>query len=345
MATLSSVDERPKVFGWLKDFWGDEDFELPTDHFNRPAFGGAYTRLSCLVRRKGEEYLLKCYHLGRSEREGGVVEWTNYSQRHYDRHPIFPKLINGFFEGGHLPLAILISYFPYEFQGPSFIEVLACVLNLADVFGYFSRDGRIYFDLKQQSLRLDAQGGLRLIDFTDLLQPEDLPRRKICIPTDRGFRPPEGERYDLIYQNFRPNMGMFDGLVAAARELQPDAYHSYSLGYLTVSLLDGGHIEDPPVQARIRATSNPQEGSFSDEERIDFVNLVQEMLAPSPADRIKLSEIRRRLWRMLATRLTNTGEPQFQSAMRARNLLRTVTKAEEDKLACEIHGELSSFWR
>jgi len=334
-----------EVTRWLKELWGDEKFEL---YFNEGVFAGSFTRESCLVTRDDNEYFLKRYHSKANLHFRGLAEYYNYCHRGYDRHPIFPRLIAtlppGHDEQDLLPQAILITYYPYEFQVSSLLDALACTLSLATVFNYFSEDGRIYFDLKRQSLRVDHDGGLHLIDFTDLLTPEEICAHKTAV-ANLDVAPPEAREYQQAYLDYWQKGAPFRNMMTAVEDLEPDSYQSFGLGKLFLSLLDGGSPSYQLLQRWIWNGNGASQVEFMTAEQAAILNLLERMLAPSRHERATLDQIRTDIWALLGPRLINESSTASVNRKRARDLLRTTTCEPTDALAKEIHTALARFWR
>lgn len=349
--TLINEEDWKEIDGWLRDLWCDGNFVIPPYHFKRADFAGAYTRMCCLVRREGEEYLLKLYNSQTKGRWGGWTEMEHYGVNDYVRHGLFPRLIASLPrwapEKNETFQAILISYYPYEFPVPSsLLDVAACMLNLATLFRHFSRDGRIYFDLKPEHLRLDGHGSLHLIDFTDLLTAEQLAMRKMGLPVpDHDFCPPEGREYQQIYLAFKRGEASFKSLWMASTALKPDAYQSFNLGRLALFLLDGREPNDEVVRAHVAAAASPAEGAFTPDEQRTFLTLLEKMLTPTSDGRASLEDVRRTLWPLLEPRLIDGDGAVAGSVGSSRRLLSTLTEDFDDELSREIHQKLGRFWR
>lgn len=335
---------RREVECWLREFWGDHNFRITEDSYAQPALRGSYTSFSCRVERSDRSYMFKRY----GKVEGARTEIRSYQE--YSKHQIIPRLIAklpaGTANAYYLPEGILTPYLN-EYRPVSLLETLAVVLNLATVFTYFSSDQRIYFDLKRDSLRIDATGCFHLIDFTDLISPSELYERGGGLPVpDRSqwVIPPEARKYQKAYAKFRDGNAQLESVRLAALELQPETYHTYRLGSLILEFLGGRGFNDVKVQTRIRFSGSPTQGAFTKVEQQRMTALFARMLRPQ-LTRIPLDGVRRQLWELLRPRLRSPETEYAPIASRARHLLYTLTHDKTDPLSDEIHRSLRGLWK
>ena len=314
----------------------------------RPDLTGSYTLYCCIGEFKDQACLVKRYNP--LHPEGGRTEVGNY--RHFGHHAILPDLIALLPENAEEPQGILIQYFREELNTDelSLIEVLAIGLNLATIFAYFSFDDRnqIYFDLKRDSLRIDEHGGLRLIDLTDLMVPEELYWRGRNLPVQPGayhLVPPEGQMYQEAYISFSKNLISLDEVAEAANRLRPEAYQTNSLARLIISLLLGKELADEEALKSLHSSSKFEPSSFTGGEQESFITLLESMLDSTPSSRCPLEEARKRLWSLIKPRITGETPTQAHSLNRARRLLRTLTLNKDDPVSFELHLMLGDFWR
>jgi hypothetical protein len=338
-------DQSAEAVGWLKELWPDGRFVCPS--FNPHAFLGAYTLYCFLVERNGNTYLFKRYNFRNIP--GIHSEKANYDL--FESHSIIPELIDTLpikaKHDGHLHYGILIPYYRAELIAPSLLETLAIALNLASIFQCFAEAGRIYFDLKPDSLRLDAKGALHLIDFTDLIPPEDLYKRGEGLPViDRQSvrLPPEGLQYQKAYDRYLKGRESWETVRSAAKALQADAFHSFTLASFTIQLLGGRELDDEVVSAAFARSAAPGEGAFTPAEQSEFGQLLKEMRHRSIGARLSLAEARRRVWQLIESRLTAAGNSS-DIVRKARQLLSTLPRPAGDALANEIHSRMQVFWR
>lgn len=334
-------ESRREIVQWLTEIWPDRRFTIPRDGL--PAWSGAYTQASFLIERDHQTYFLKKYNPAHID--GVITEEKNYS--YFGRHSILPHPVYYLSSRnrpvGVPPLGLLIPYYQDHLrpESVSLLEILAAGLNLATIFAYFAKASRIYFDLKLDSLRLDTNGSLKLIDFTDLITSEELWRdRAEGLPVvDRtSFSiPPEGVKYQTAVDLFRDDKNQeFAPAISAARSLKADPYMTFSLGSLMLELLGGESTDDPIVRRRLASSAADGEGAFSADDQRVLIGLIHGMRKAEANSRSSLQEARAQLWKLLKPRVIARSAVDANRRTRACRLLHTLTKDEADPLSKEI---------
>ncbi len=343
--STGNKDGSQEVSEWLRKLWRDGRFELERLHGST----GSYTIACYSVTRAGDEMFLKQYNPLQQNGTSNEVE-------HYDNHvkygspPMMPRLIARFpHEAGEGTLidAILIPYYHEEFKPRSMFELLAATLNLATLFEAFSKEGLIYFDLKSDALRLDKQGGLHLIDFTDLITPDHLVnfrRRDLPVGNFESLLvPPEGRQYQ-DYRNRRkkfasPKVRMRVKNRILAR-IKPEPYHVYSLAGLTLEIQGMSSMKD--FREKLFHSEEAGPGELNKHEQQKFLTLIRRMHLKTAERRTSLQESRQVLWQILKPHLSKSDADN--AVTRARNLLRTLTP-EADSIADDVYKTLRDYWR
>lgn len=348
MVISQTQTEQQEIEGWLKEHWGEGAFSVSSPLLG--FFSGTYTFYCFIVRHQDEVYILKRYNP--LEIDGVLAEKENYFL--FGEHPLFPRL-EAFVPKGTEPLAkmsygILITYYPDEVSplGLSLVEVLAIGLSLATIFTYFVEKGRIYFDLRSDSLRLDSSGGLHLIDFTDLISLNDLlSRSNPGLPVvDRAAKsiPPEGIAYQRFYEDSLPDLAAWPAIRQVAHAIDPESYQVFSLSWLIAHLLVGTSPSQTELRARINRSVQPDDGAFTAAERGRLLAFIARMQERNAADRPALSEVKELFWSLLASRLTPQYLESNPGSMRAAKLLRTTSCREGDRILLDIHRILTPYW-
>jgi hypothetical protein len=350
-------DDRPEeIDKWLTEHWPDRVFQA-SDALQGD-YSGTYTLYCSLVQCNEKEYILKRYSpLGGL---GVQAEKLNYGLFH--DHLLFPRLEAFLPKGtdwlGSMSYGVLISYYPHKVSpaGISMVEVLAIGLSMATMFSYFAEKDRVYFDLRSDSLRIDLEGGLHLIDFSDLVTMEELLSRDHpglpVVDRESKLIPPEGLRYQQALNEYREGAinGHGDDALSwsAVRKLalaiHPEEYQVFSLAGLIIELLVGPRADGAAVRARITQACASNDGGFSAEECARLLDLLMSMHDPNDVDRPSFTEVREVFWFLLGPRL----KPQFIASnlisRRAAKLLRTISRRDGDSTSSQIHESLMAYW-
>jgi hypothetical protein len=338
--------EEQEIEKWLKEHWngGVYSFSSPVPGL----YSGSYTLYCSIVHHLEDVYILKRYNPLRIS--GIQAEKTNYIL--FGEHPLFPRL-EAFVPKGTESLQImsygvLITYYPNAVSplGLSLVEVLAIGLSLATIFKYFVAEGRIYFDLRSDSLRLDSKGRLHLIDFTDLITINDLVSRSNAgLPVvDRSAAtiPPEGINYQRTYED---NQLSWAVVRSAAKDINPESYQVFSLSGLITDLLLGTSPGKAALRARINRGSHPSDGSFSAAERRRLSTFMIRMQNQNAAARPSLEEVRELFWSLLASRFLPERIESNPSSARAAKLLSTTSCNADDRISLDIYKTLEPYWK
>lgn len=331
-----------EVSQWLSKLWRDGSFEIRRQR----GLTGSYTSACYRVTRDGEEMFLKQYNP--LQQNGTSNEVEHYASHvKYGSPPMMPTLIARFpheTNEGTLVDAILIPFYHEEFKPESTLELLACILNLATLFKAFSDEGLIYFDLKSDALRLDKQGGLHLVDFTDLITPIHLVnvRRHLPVGNFESLSiPPEGSRYHEYRQkkfaSGKVKMRVKNRILAG---IKPEPYHVYSLAGLTLELRECNKMKD--YREKLFHARGAEPGELSKQEQQKTLTLIRRMHLKATDLRPSLAEIRQVLWQILKPHLSNSDAGE--GVARARKLLRTLTP-EMDSLSGDVYRTLRDYWR
>jgi hypothetical protein len=348
-------EDRPEeIDKWLREHWPDRAFEA-SDAL-RGDYSGTYTLYCSLVQRHAKDYILKRYSpLGGL---GVQAEKLNYGL--FRDHLLFPRLEAFLPKGtdwlGSMSYGVLISYYPRKVApaGISMVEVLAIGLSMATMFSYFAEQDRIYFDLRSDSLRIDSEGGLHLIDFSDLVTIKELLSRDHSglpvVDRESKLIPPEGRRYQDALSEYRNGPINGDDTLSwsAVRKLayaiHPEEYQVFSLAGLIIELLVGPRADDASLKDRISRACASNDGAFSAEECARLLDLLTSMHDPHDVDRPSFTTVRKVFWSLLGPRL----KPEFIASSlvsrRAAELLRTISRRDGDSTSSQIHESLIVYW-
>ena len=342
-------DELEEIVRWLIDHWPDRAFRASKVLHEH---SGKYTLYCSIVKCDDREYILKYYNRYRGY--GLVTEKLNYQL--LGEHLLFPRL-EAFFPKGtdsdkFLSYGVLLSYYPHKVSpaGISIVEVLAIGLSIATMFTCFAERGRIYFDLRSDSLRVDSEGGLHLIDFTDLITIEELVSRPFdCsgLPViDRKSEsiPPEGLKYQTAFEDLRVKKVSSAEVRKIAYAIDPEKYQIFSLAELIIELLVGPAASHSILEARIAQAGEPNDGAFTMEERVRLLDLLTSMRDPNDVDRPSFTEVREVFWSLLGPRLKLESIASDLISMRAAKLLRTISRRDGDSTSSQIHESLKAYW-
>ena len=341
--------EREEIDRWLKEHWQDRIFDTPSV-LKGGDYSGAYTLYSSIVKCDEQAYIVKVYNPEGSY--GAEVEKRNY--RLFGKHSLFPRveafLPKGTESPGKMAYGILLSFYPHKvsLDGLSILEALAIGLSMATMLAYFAEQGRIYFDLRPDSLRIDSEGGLHLIDFSDLLTIDELLDRPIAgLPViNRKSRliPPEGVRHQSAVENFLDGKSGWSLVRQVAHAINPGSYQVFTLAGLIVEILVGAEADDSALRARIARAGEPNDGTLTAEERTRFLDLLTSMHNPNDLARPSFTEVRDVFWSLLAPRLTPELIASNLISERAAKLLRTISRRDGDSTSAQIQESLKGYW-
>ena len=345
------VNEREEIDTWLREHWPDRVFEA-SDALKGGDFSGAYTLYCSIAECDNQRYILKRYNpLGVS---GVQTEKLNYQL--FGEHLLFPRL-EAFLPKGTdslriMAYGVLLSYYPHKvaLAGISVVEVLAIGLSMATMLSCFAEKGRIYFDLRADSLRVDSEGGLHLIDFSDLITMDELLRR----PTDAAglpvidrksaFIPPEGREYERALNEYHDGKLAWSRVEKVAYAIHPERYQVFTLAGLIIELLVGTSAGDAALRARIARADEPNDGGFTVEERDALLDLLTRMQDPNERNRPSFTAVRAVFWSLLGPRLKAESIALNSSSNRAAKLLRTISRRDADCTSSQIHESLTAYW-
>jgi hypothetical protein len=345
------VNEREEIDKWLREHWPDRVFEA-SDALKGGDFSGAYTLYCSIATCDNQRYILKRYNpLGVS---GVQTEKLNYQR--FGNHLLFPRL-EAFLPKGTdsleiMAYGILLPFYPNKVAvaGISVVEVLAIGLSMATMLSYFADERLIYFDLRSDSLRVDADGGLHLIDFSDLLTMVELTQRPTgftglpVIDRTSAFIPPEGRTYESALNEYHDGKLVWSRVEKVAYAIHPERYQVFTLAGLIIELLVGVSAGSAALIARIARAGEQNDGAFSVEERSVLLDLLTLMQEPNERNRPSFTAVREVFWSLLAPRLEAESIALNSSSNRAAKLLRTISQREADSTSSRIHESLTAYW-
>ncbi|HEY6804202.1 MAG TPA: hypothetical protein VI306_11520 [Pyrinomonadaceae bacterium] len=346
---IDEQEELEEVGQWLKEHWQDRVFNPPSV-LKGGDYAGAYTLYCSIVKCDEQEYILKRYNpLGVY---GAEAEKLNYSL--FGKHSLFPRLEafvpKGTDSPGIMAYGILLSFYPHKISldGISIVEALAIGLSMATMLSYFAEQGRIYFDLRSDSLRVDSAGGLHLIDFSDLITMDELLERPSAgLPViDRKSKliPPEGIRHQNAVEEFFDGKSSWELVREVAHAMNPQRYQVFALAGLLVEILVGPGADAAALSARIARAGGPGDGAFTVAERTQFLDLLTRMQEANDMARPSFQATREVFWSLLSPRLKPKLLTTNVISRRAAKLLRTISRRDGDTVSQQIKKRLMAYW-